>query len=507
MSFNKLVNIYNSNRKIKFESFLSSLSIEMGADVDFSAIYWFSKDIKRKSSVSRPIKLTSIDDFIYFFDHNGSLLFKISSYQSDYLNSLDSSLKTSLFPNPSGSNYYFSNDQFIVGKHGLYEDYSNNHSFSNYRYITFRDDHSIDFESFIDLNRSKMTKIYYKKNGDVDSKLTYHISKKDNIESSLSSASNRISKFIDENYPDLSTNTKNKLYDEFIDDFYYEKNLIDKKTRYKDFYLSKFSTIYSDRDIDCIPYLDRVHISGVKNRNIESCEFISNFVNPHISLLTVGDFANGNLLKKDIISYPSSLLREWFSNLDVNEVKSDSILLKGFENKIKYINDSLTDYLSSYKKKHQKKIKSRVVGSAYSAALIGNYNTFIFNVGDTRAYILKDDELKQITYDDTIVWDLYKDKSITYDEAFDYQRGAKLTKYLGKTKDFCPNIISVNNDDYDQLFLLSDGVIDYLNNTTIQSIINVNSKEDVLNEIALLSNSKHIKHDDVSGCCYIKSKK
>ena len=139
--------------------------------------------------------------------------------------------------------------------------------------------------------------------------------------------------------------------------------------------------------------------------------------------------------------------------------------------------------------------------------MIGNYNTFIFNVGDTRAYILKDDELKQITYDDTIVWDLYKDKSITYDEAFDYQRGAKLTKYLGKTKDFCPNIISVNNDDYDQLFLLSDGVIDYLNNTTIQSIINVNSKEDVLNEIALLSNSKHIKHDDVSGCCYIKSKK
>ena len=119
MNFEKIVNIYNNNRQLNFESFLNSLSLETGNKIDPGTIHWFSKDVMRKNSVSRPIKIVESDGAFSFFNSDGSCLFKLSSETNDYTQSFCSPLRTCLFPFIENETFILSNDQFIAGQYGF----------------------------------------------------------------------------------------------------------------------------------------------------------------------------------------------------------------------------------------------------------------------------------------------------------------------------------------------------------------------------------------------------
>ena len=170
------------------------------------------------------------------------------------------------------------------------------------------------------------------------------------------------------------------------------------------------------------------------------------------------------------------------------------------------INKNLGSYLEKYSKHHKRKTKNRTIGSALGTILIGNDKTFIFNCGCTRVYSLNRGTLKSLTCDDTIVWDMFKNDQISKEEAFQYQKGAKLTKYLGKSKELFNDIITINNDEYDKLLLLSDGVTDSVNDATIETISSVNNDEDILGTLIVHANKNRSKYDDVTGCCYFKKR-
>ena len=82
----------------------------------------------------------------------------------------------------------------------------------------------------------------------------------------------------------------------------------------------------------------------------------------------------------------------------------------------------------------------------------------------------------------------------------------KLTKYLGISKELFNDIITINNDEYDKLLLLSDGVTDSVNDATIETIASVNNDEDILGTLIVHANKNRSKYDDVTGCCYFKKR-
>ena len=57
---------------------------------------------------------------------------------------------------------------------------------------------------------------------------------------------------------------------------------------------------------------------------------------------------------------------------------------------------------------------------------------------------------------------------------------------------------------YDKLFVFSDGITDNINSVTLSSIIKANNNSEVLREIALQAYRNQNRHDDITGCCYIK---
>ena len=501
MNIFDIVMKYNDNNDFDVNDLLADLSNSLEMSIDSSVLYWFSEDICKKNDILKPISFIEKNGEYFFFCDNKKI-FSINKNDGNFLSTLKSPLRTTILPLFDCKSCYFSNDQFITGDFGLYEDYSSNKDFSSYRYLTFDSSNRLLNEYFINLSDNKMEKNHYDKSGVIKTKYLYDINKKESMCDEASTIINKVSKFIDEEYPNYNKHKKEKMFYECIDGYFYDIKLVDKKYKYKDFYVSKHSKIFSKKDYDY--FMESCHIDGVRNRNIEKYFCKSNIYNSNIKLLAISDFVNGYMLKNKIIKTPILEMQSLLENIDYSDSKDDSVLLNKYESKLSEINKLLFEKIQKFSKKHKRKTKNRVIGSAFGSILVGNEKTFIYNCGDTRIYSLKNGELISLTCDDTVVWDMYRDDKISRDEASQFQKGAKLTRFMGQTSELSRDIITINNDEYDKLYIFSDGITDSINESTIETIISVNNDEDILNNIIVHASKNRSKYEDVTGCCYSK---
>ncbi|MGL4485190.1 MAG: protein phosphatase 2C domain-containing protein, partial [Anaerovoracaceae bacterium] len=83
---------------------------------------------------------------------------------------------------------------------------------------------------------------------------------------------------------------------------------------------------------------------------------------------------------------------------------------------------------------------------------------FLVNIGDSRAYILKGEELIQVTEDHTYVNSLIKMGVITEDEARSHEKGHMITRALGADKYAEPDFTQIEIEKGDKMILCSDGL-------------------------------------------------
>lgn len=106
--------------------------------------------------------------------------------------------------------------------------------------------------------------------------------------------------------------------------------------------------------------------------------------------------------------------------------------------------------------------------------LCGNELTVTW-CGDSRAYVLRDGVLCQVSNDHSYVQQLVDEHKITRDEAFDHPYGNIITRSLGDPdKDAEPDSITMKVYKGDIILVCSDGLSGVLRDSTIQDIINGN---------------------------------
>ena len=116
-------------------------------------------------------------------------------------------------------------------------------------------------------------------------------------------------------------------------------------------------------------------------------------------------------------------------------------------------------------------------GATLVCSIIGKDETIITNVGDSRAYIVKDGKLEQISTDDAYVQDEYERGKIPSKDAMRFHYKANvITSAIGggELEDIHSSILS--NDDYDMILLFSDGVTDCLSEEEIEVITRTTDK-------------------------------
>ncbi len=102
------------------------------------------------------------------------------------------------------------------------------------------------------------------------------------------------------------------------------------------------------------------------------------------------------------------------------------------------------------------------MGTTVVVAIIADENVYIAHVGDSRAYILSDGKLTQLTKDHSFIQEMVDSGKLTPDEAKDDPRKNLITRALGVNEDirvdFCQEYISEN----EVLILCTDGLTNFV---------------------------------------------
>lgn len=191
----------------------------------------------------------------------------------------------------------------------------------------------------------------------------------------------------------------------------------------------------------------------------------------NIILLAIADGMGGKELGEVASQLVVTYILEYFNNTSLSLYNNIDILKKELDILVHKINDILID---RYKGK---------TGTTLCLSIITNNKTIILNSGDSRCYIYKENSLIQITQDDSEVFRLFKTGKVLKDDLKYFTYNNLISSCIGLSKELCNTTFYELDNNYDMLFLFTDGVTDILNDKDIKDIIVSSPKEDILENI------------------------
>ena len=205
----------------------------------------------------------------------------------------------------------------------------------------------------------------------------------------------------------------------------------------------------------------------------------------------MGGWSNGEVASNIIVNK----LKEWFENLNEKEKKCfyNGIggLRKSLQKTIK--NDIQSDVLDKTK---------FLGGSTLVCAVVGKDETLIANIGDSRAYYIKNGKIEQISREDTVSYEKLEQGKLPSKEATRFDRDSnQLVQCIGMNKKELksPHMQVIKNNEYDMILLFSDGVTDCLSDEDIAVVCKNSDKKELTNKIV----EKAIRHDSIEPEEYI----
>ena len=111
------------------------------------------------------------------------------------------------------------------------------------------------------------------------------------------------------------------------------------------------------------------------------------------------------------------------------------------------------------------------MGTTCTAALMSGNKLVVAQVGDSRAYLLHDGKLQQLTRDHSYVADLVERGEITKDYARVHPDRSKITRALGTDPNMVPDLYELEVESGDRLMLCSDGLYSMITDDDIEHIL------------------------------------
>lgn len=267
--------------------------------------------------------------------------------------------------------------------------------------------------------------------------------------------------------------------------------------------------------------LEEISEKGNRETNQDRTLIAKNKINSDLKLLAVADGMGGAINGEYAAQETINQLKDWFEKLEPSTINSIKLLAKELSKKIAEINTAINEYSNDLRRRFG---HDAYTGTTLTLAIINEYNTLIANVGDSRCYILKDNILKQITIDDSVVWGYYRNGMLTKEEARIHIENNLITDSIGTYSQCHPKIYNLINKDYEYLLLLTDGVTDCLSDEKIRIIALTSKRGKILENIiqeALYRNQPKVQifnynmehyleepepgKDNASGVCYKKT--
>lgn len=125
--------------------------------------------------------------------------------------------------------------------------------------------------------------------------------------------------------------------------------------------------------------------------------------------------------------------------------------------------------------RHQEEYSN--MGTTIVCALITGKTAYIAHVGDSRLYLFRENQLRQITEDHSLVADLMKRGLLLPEDAKHHPERSSLTRALGTDESVDPDFNELELSDGDMLLLNTDGLTNMVSDKEITEILGRNTSE------------------------------
>jgi PPM family protein phosphatase len=117
------------------------------------------------------------------------------------------------------------------------------------------------------------------------------------------------------------------------------------------------------------------------------------------------------------------------------------------------------------------------MGTTITVALVEGEDVAFGHVGDSRAYLIRDEMMEQLTEDHSLVNELLKTGKLSREEAATHPQKSVITRALGTDPDVDVDTFSVRAANGDLFLLCSDGLTDMVSEESILDVIERNRSD------------------------------
>jgi PPM family protein phosphatase len=114
------------------------------------------------------------------------------------------------------------------------------------------------------------------------------------------------------------------------------------------------------------------------------------------------------------------------------------------------------------------------MGTTLTVALVGDGTVAFGHVGDSRAYLIRDGRLEQLTEDHSLVAELVRSGKLSPEEAGTHPQRSVITRALGTDPDVDVDTFSIETQPGDLFMLCSDGLTSMVEDDVILSTVEQN---------------------------------
>lgn len=205
---------------------------------------------------------------------------------------------------------------------------------------------------------------------------------------------------------------------------------------------------------------------GKKRNKNQDAYYISE--EDELRLYIVADGMGGHRCGEIASSMALDIVKDSFLEAKESLIDKDNII-KTIKKSIEEANIKI--YLKSLEMK-----ECEGMGTTLTLAYIFKDRVLIGHVGDSRAYILSDGDIKQITEDHSYINELLKNGSITLEEAKTHPKKNMITRAVGSSSVIEVDTIEMKYKVGDILLLCSDGLFNMLDEDEINQVFNREKK-------------------------------
>lgn len=220
----------------------------------------------------------------------------------------------------------------------------------------------------------------------------------------------------------------------------------------------------------------------IRDTNEDYCNIVTGYPDVPLSFVIadgMGGHNSGEVASKMAVDIVSKFIVDYPESFKDEKIITDSITTAMLNANEKIFYDA-----SEQESNHG-------MGTTLIVAVILEDKLFLGHVGDSSAFLIRENEIEKLTTDHTYIQELIKNGTITHEEAVNHPKRNVLTRAIG-----CEQNITIDSYVYsirknDVILLCTDGLTNMVNENEIKDTINNNQDaEKICSTLVEIANSR-----------------